>query len=415
MAIWPPEVRPCVLPPRPIPLDLIFCRLIVCIVTNNLLGSSLGIKEVGKLCCLSSVDGGRLLGISIRSRPRRLIRKISAARVLFGAGSTAPLAGVFLKGRKFMHYNKKLSAGLSTAVAFALGAGVMAGNAVGSSFARIPISQWSFGSNIPQHVTIKDEPLSLTVTPTQNIDHAYAILGSIGSGGTESVNVTTAYLNGELSYLGNLTAGTQYTITGAEADVTQHPYESIIGLAPAQSGSTSQNVILGLGTSSANNVINNNIGLSSYYDFLSALIPSSFNHSISGTGVLSVSDTISGVSISQAHPESSLDELLNGSYPAEEEISEGGVGGVYTGVGAISPDAVGESYQFSVSIPSKWSSELEDNAMGVNSSGVLVNFDSPTSAGTIDAVVPEPGALMIFATAIAGGLLLARRRQAPSR
>ena len=314
-----------------------------------------------------------------------------------------------------MRYNKKLSACLSTAVAIALGAGVMAGNAVGSPFVGITISKWSFGSNVPQPVTTEEEPLSLTVTPTQNIDNAYVILGSINSGGIETLNFTTAYLNGELSYLGDLTAGTQYTVTGAEADVEQHPYESLIGLAPAQTGSTSQSVILGLGTTSADNAIENDIGLSDYSAFLSALIPSSFSNTISSDGVLGVSDTISGVSINGADPESSLDELLNGTYPAEEEISIGGTGGGTSSVDAIRPGSVGESYQFSVSVSSSLSSALEDNAMGVNSSGLLVNFDSPTSAGTIDAVVSEPGALMIFATAIGGGLLLARRRQAPSR
>ena len=84
----------------PIPLDLIICKLIVCTVTNNLLTSSLGTKEVEKLCCRSGVDEGRLLGISIRSRPRGLIREISAARVLFCAESTAPLAGVFFERQK---------------------------------------------------------------------------------------------------------------------------------------------------------------------------------------------------------------------------------------------------------------------------------------------------------------------------
>lgn len=313
-----------------------------------------------------------------------------------------------------MRYNKKLSACLSTAVAIALEAGVMAGNAVGSPFVGITISKWSFGSNVPQPVTIEEEPLSLTVTPTQNIDNAYVILGSINSGGIETLNFTTAYLNGELSYLGDLTAGTQYTVTGAEADVEQHPYESLIGLAPAQTGSTSQSVILGLGTTSADNAIENDIGLSDYSAFLSALIPSSFSNSVSG-GVLGVSDTITGVSINGADPKSSLDELLNGNYLAEEEVSIGGIGGKPSLGDVVRPGSVGESYQFSVSVSSSLSSALEDNAMGVNSSGLLVNFDSPTSAGTIDAVVPEPGALMIFTTAIAGGLLLERRRQAPSR
>ena len=118
-----------------------------------------------------------------------------------------------------MRYNKKLSACLSTAVAIALGAGVMAGNAVGSPFVGITTSRWSFGSNVPQHVKIKDEPLSLTVTPTQNIDNAYVILGSISAGGIESVNLTKDYLNGELSYLGDLTAGTQYPVASAAKDL----------------------------------------------------------------------------------------------------------------------------------------------------------------------------------------------------
>jgi hypothetical protein len=148
-------------------------------------------------------------------------------------------------------------------------------------------------SNADATVAVSTIPVSMVFTPSQNIDNAFAILGDVNSTGT--------YLNGEFSYLGNLNTNTTYTLTGPTFDPSGSIYGTIVGLAPAAAGSTSQNVILGLSSSSASNSITNNVALSSFTNYLTALIPPS----ISYTNSTNTTYTISGISISSTDPKTS--------------------------------------------------------------------------------------------------------------
>ena len=266
-------------------------------------------------------------------------------------------------------------------------------------------------SNADATVAVSTIPVSMVFTPSQNIDNAFAILGDVNSAGT--------YLNGEFSYLGNLNADTTYTLTGPNFDPSGSVYGTIVGLAPPATGSTSQNVILGLSSSSASASITNNVPLSSFTNYLSALIPGS----ISYTNSTGTTYTVSGISISSTDPKTSVDEILNGTYPANLAISSGGIT-VYDQqtnvipytvtlpfVGTVPAVTVGTTFNFNLPVTSDVATDLSQNAIALNTSGELVNFDSPTNVGSITVSTPEPTGLVLFAASGIGTLMVARRRR----
>jgi hypothetical protein len=263
-------------------------------------------------------------------------------------------------------------------------------------------------------VAVPTLPVSMTITPNQNIDNAFAILGTVVSTGTGT------YFNGDFAYLGNLTGGTSYTASSTGLESNGAIYGTIVGLAPAQAGSTTQNVILGLGATSAQNAITNDVELSNYVNYLAALIPPSFSY----TNSTGTTFTVSGISISSTDPKSSVDEILNGTYPANMTITSDGIT-LYNQttdvipytvtlpiVGTVNPITVGTTFNFSLPITSDVSTDLSQNAISLNASGELVNFDSPTNAGTISVATPEPASLLLLGSAAAGLLALLRRRRA---
>ncbi|MGC8560302.1 MAG: PEP-CTERM sorting domain-containing protein [Phycisphaerae bacterium] len=262
-------------------------------------------------------------------------------------------------------------------------------------------------------VAVQTVPVAMTIKPTQNIDNAFAILGTAVSSSSGT------YFNGDFAYLGNLTSGGTYTVHSPAIADNGNIYGTIIGLAPAQSGSSTQNVILGLGSSSASDAINNNVALSSYINYLAALIPSSFSY----TNSTGTTFTISGISINATDPKTSVDEILNGTYPANLAISSGGSTFYnqttdvipYTVtlpfIGTISPITVGTNFNFSLPITSDVATALGQNAISLNSGGELVNFDSPTNVGSITVAAPEPTAAAMLGLMAVGSLALLRRRR----
>jgi MYXO-CTERM domain-containing protein len=265
-------------------------------------------------------------------------------------------------------------------------------------------------------VAVQTVPVAMTITPTQNIDNAFAILGTaIPSSSSGS------YFNGDFAYLGNLNSGTSYTVSSPSVEDNGNIYGTIIGLAPAPAGSTTQNVILGLGSSSADNAITNNVALSTYVNYLAALIPSSFSY----TNSTGTTFTVSGINISATDPKTSVDEILNGTYPATLTVSSGGITfydqstdvipySVTVGSKTYNPISVGTTFNFSLPISSDVATALSQNAISLNSGGELVNFDSPTNVGTISVsestATPEPTAAAMLGLMAVGSLALLRRR-----
>lgn len=266
-------------------------------------------------------------------------------------------------------------------------------------------------SNADATVAVSTIPVSMVFTPLQSVDNAFAVLGDVNSTGT--------FVSGEFSYLGSLTAGTTYTVTGSNFDASGSIYGTVVGLAPPAAGSTSQNVIFGLSGNSAADAITNNLPLSSFTNYLSTLIP----ESISETNSSGTTYTVSGIHISATDPKVSMDEILNGTYPANLTISSGGTT-LYNQptdvmpytvtlpvVGTIHPVTVGTTFNFNFALASGAATELSQNAIALNSSGELVNFDSPTNVGSITVSTPEPASMALFALSGVGVLMVARRRR----
>ena len=287
---------------------------------------------------------------------------------------------------------------------------------LGIAFAAV-IAAGSMSNEAHATVAVQTVPVAMTITPTQNIDNAFAILGTaIPSSSSGS------YFNGDFAYLGNLNSGTSYTVSSPSVEDNGNIYGTIIGLAPAQAGSTTQNVILGLGSSSADNAITNNVALSTYVNYLAALIPSSFSY----TNSTGTTFTVSGISISATDPKTSVDEILNGTYPANLEISSNGTilydqatnvipySVTLPFIGTVNPISVGTTFNFSLPINSDVATALSQNAISLNSGGELVNFDSPTNVGTISVsestATPEPTAAAMLGLMAVGSLALLRRR-----
>ncbi len=263
-------------------------------------------------------------------------------------------------------------------------------------------------------VAVQTVPVAMTITPTQNIDNAFAILGTAITSSSSG-----SYFNGDFAYLGNLNSGTSYTVSSPSVEDNGNIYGTIIGLAPAQAGSTTQNVILGLGSSSADNAITNNVALSTYVNYLAALIPSSFSY----TNSSGTTFTVSGINISTTDPKTSVDDILNGTYAATLAVSIDGINlydgtsdvipySVTVGSAHYNPISVGTTFNFSLPISSDVATALSQNAISLNSGGDLVNFDSPTNVGTISVSVatPEPTAAAMLGLMAVGSLALLRRR-----
>ncbi len=286
---------------------------------------------------------------------------------------------------------------------------------LGIAFAAV-IAAGSMSNEAHATVAVQTVPVAMTITPTQNIDNAFAILGTaIPSSSSGS------YFNGDFAYLGNLNSGTSYTVSSPSVEDNGNIYGTIIGLAPAPAGSTTQNVILGLGSSSADNAITNNVALSTYVNYLAALIPSSFSY----TNSTGTTFTVSGINISATDPKTSVDEILNGTYPATLTVSSGGITfydqttdvipySVTVGSKTYNPISVGTTFNFSLPINSDVATALSQNAISLNSGGELVNFDSPTNVGTISVsestATPEPTAAAMLGLMAVGSLALLRRR-----
>jgi hypothetical protein len=267
-------------------------------------------------------------------------------------------------------------------------------------------------------MAVSTESVSLTFTPNQTIDNAFVVLAAFAPPAEDS---SGTYLSGTLIYEGaTLNANTTYTASESGFNPNDDIYGAVVGLAPAAAGSSSQNVILGLGSTAASNAIANNTPLSSYLSYLTTLVPSTFSYTSSG----GTTYTVSGININSTDPKSSVDQILNGTYPANLTISSSGVT-LYNAATDVIPYTVtlpivgtvpvvtpGSSFAFGFNITAADAADFGESAVQDGALGELVNFDSPTNAGSIQLYtvepVPEPSSIGIFALGAVGGILLLR-------
>ncbi len=269
-------------------------------------------------------------------------------------------------------------------------------------------------------VAVTTQSALLVITPTETIDNAFAVVANetttppVGAG-TGSYNVS-----GQFVYLGNLSANSTETVTATGLNPNGTTFGTVVGLAPPVGSSTSQDVVLGLGASAASSAITNSTPLTSFTNYLSTLIQPSFSYTASN----GFTYTVSGIAISATDPKSSVDQILNGTYPATLTITASGsvIYGQATNVipytvtlpfvGTVPVVTVGSDFNFSFSGTGPVSADLNSNAISLGSSGSLVDFDSPTNVGTISVSnTPEPASLAVLGIACAGALALARRRR----
>jgi hypothetical protein len=80
-------------------------------------------------------------------------------------------------------------------------------------------------------------------------------------------------------------------------------------------------------------------------------------------------------------------------------------------VGTVQAVTVGTTFDFNLPVTSDVATDLSQNAIGLGSSGELVNFDSPTNVGSITVSTPEPASMVLFAASGVGALMVMRRRR----